>query len=218
MISHVELLLRQELCEAGRRLHELGLVGASEGNLSARLDEEYLLTTPRGRSKGSLDPEEIVKVDFAGVPAPGELMLPSSELKVHLKVYEMRPDAQAVIHAHPSYATGFAVAGLSIPSGLLPEADMVLGKVAWVPFGMPGTQEAADQLEAFLPEHDSFLLSHHGTVTVSRSVPDCMQKMETLERIAKVLFVARALGGEKPLPEAAQQQLEQLTSRTGFTR
>jgi L-fuculose-phosphate aldolase len=214
MISPVELLLRQELCEAGRKLHELGLVGAAEGNLSARLDDNYLLTTPKGRNKGLLDPEEIVKVDFSGEAASGELLLPSSELKVHLKVYKMRPDAQAVIHAHPVYATGFAVAGLTIPTGLMPEADIVLGSVAWVPFGMPGTQDAADQLEDFLAEHDCFLLSHHGALTVSRSITDCLQKMETLERIAKVLFVARALGGEQPLPDAARLQLEQRTSRT----
>jgi len=152
-----ELQLRATLCEVGRRLWQRGLIGASEGNLSVRLNSKYLLCTPSGASKGHLKPNDLVVIDLKGNPVRDTDARPSSEIKLHLRCYQIRKDCQAVIHAHPQTATGFALAGEEIPDNLMPEAAIVLGSVATVPFAMPGTNEVPDLLEPLLPDHKTFL-------------------------------------------------------------
>lgn len=208
-----ELALRSEMCDLGRRLWQRGLVGACEGNLSCRLDEDRLLCTPSGVSKGHLKPNDLVVVDREGRPlGKGK---PSSELDLHLTIYRHRPDCRAVVHAHPPIATGFALAHMEIPDNLLPEAAMVLGPVALVPFGMPGTPELGRAITPYLADHKTFLLAHHGAVALGSSLFDAYARMETLERIAHAVLVARLLDGPKSLPKPAFDYLLQnaLTGR-----
>lgn len=196
-----ETTLRKQLCEVGRRLYERGLVGATEGNLSVRLDENRILCTPSGVSKGSLEPHQCIVIDSEGQPTDGGL--PSSEIKMHLRIYARRPDCQAVVHAHPPTATGFALAGETIPDDLLPEAALVLGSVALVPFAMPGTDEVPDAIEPFLAVHKTFLLSNHGAVVMGKDLKDAFNRMETLERIAQIVLNARRLGAPQRMPPGA---------------
>lgn len=143
-------------------------------------------------------PNDLVVIDNRG-NVIGEGM-PSSENKLHLRILNRRPDCQAVIHAHPPIATGFALAGEEIPDDLLPEAAYVLGSVASAPFGMPGTEELPDTIDGLLEDHKTFLLGHHGAVVMGRDLTDAYNRMETLERIAHVILVARTLGTPKPMP------------------
>ncbi len=197
--------LREQMCEMGRRLWQRDLIGATEGNLSVRLSADSLLCTPSGLSKGHLQPPDLVVISLDGEVLKGSA--PSSEIKLHLRIYEKRPDCMAVIHAHPPVATGFALAGESIPDNLLPEAAMVLGPVALAPFAMPGTDEAPDSIEPLLADHKTILLSHHGAVTMGNSLLDAFNRMETLERVARIVLTARVLGGAEPMPSAAFEQL-----------
>jgi L-fuculose-phosphate aldolase len=209
-----ELVLRAGLCEVGRRLWQRGLIGAAEGNLSCRLSPRQLLSTPSGASKGHLRPADLVVVDLQGRPV-GDGPAPSSEIKLHLRCYQKRPDCQAVVHAHPPVATAFTLAGEDIPDNVLPESGMVLGSVVTVPFGYPGTDEVPDQLEPFLEDHKTFLLSHHGAVTLGKDIYDAYNRMETLERVATALMYARLMGGVRPMPEPAFDRLlaESLSGR-----
>lgn len=200
-----ELQLRASLCEIGRRLWQRGLVGATEGNLSARLSERRILCTPAGLSKGHLKPDDLVVIDTAGNPVgDGQ---PSSEIKLHIAIYQARKDCQAVIHAHPPVATGFALAGETIPDNLLPESAVVLGSVATVPFAFPGTDEVPNAIAPLLEDHKTFLMSHHGAVVMGRDLTDAYNRMETLERIAKVVLVAKLLDGPRPMPNSAFDRL-----------
>ncbi|MFY9235265.1 MAG: class II aldolase/adducin family protein [Fimbriimonadaceae bacterium] len=201
-----EASLRAEMCDVGRCLWERKLVGAAEGNLSVRLGEGSLLCTPAGIPKELLRPDDLLIIDHQGKPVDGGT--PSSEIKLHLRIYDRRPDCQAVVHAHPITATAFSVAGKEIPSDLLPEAAYVLGRVATVPFAVPGTEDVPDAIEPFLSDHKTFLLSHHGAVTLGKTLTDACQRMETLERIAELLLRAEMLGGSKPLPEAGRLVIE----------
>jgi L-fuculose-phosphate aldolase len=196
-----ELELRALMCDIGRRLWQRGLVGGAEGNLSARLSPQRILCTPSGLSKGHLRPVDLVVIDHRGNPT-GEGR-PSSEIKLHLKIYAGRPDCQAVVHAHPPTATGFALAGEDVPDNLLPEAAIVLGSVATVPFALPGTDELPHRIEPLLEDHKTFLLSHHGAVVMGKDLLDAYNRMETLERIAAVILVARQLGPDRPIPHTA---------------
>lgn len=199
------LQIRAELCDIARRLWQRGLVGAAEGNVSFRLSSRQILCTPTGCSLGHLKPADLVVIDNHGKPT-GEGK-PSSEIKLHVRILAKRPDCQAVIHAHPPTATAFALAGESIPDNLMPEAAYVLGSVASIPFCMPGTNEVPDAIEPLLEDHKSFLMSHHGAVVMGRDLSDAYNRMETLERIAKVILIAKQLGGPVPMPDRAFDQL-----------
>jgi len=200
-----EFELRCELCEAGSRLWQKDLIGGAEGNLSVRLSAEHILCTPSGVSKGHLKPDQIVTIDLDGVPvAEGT---PSSEIKMHLRAYAERPDCAAIVHAHPPTATAFALAGEEIPDNMLPEAAIVLGSVPILPFAMPGTHEVPDSLAPYLADHKTFLLSNHGALALGSSIFDALYRMETLERIAQVIFLARQIDRPRPMPDDAFAQL-----------
>lgn len=210
-----EAQIRRDICDAGRRLWDLGLIGAGEGNITARLSESYLLCTPSGVSKGHLEPSDIITIDLAGKSTDGGT--PSSEIKLHLQAYKRRPDCQAVVHAHPLIATSFSVASKPIPDNLLPEASYVLGPVAMVPFTYPGTSEVSEGIDPFLADHKTFLLSHHGAATLGSTVWDACNRMETLERIATILMHAHTLGGAVPLPDNAVSRLRDTADHGALT-
>lgn len=196
-----DLQIRALMCEIGRRLWQRGLVGATEGNLSARLSSRQILCTPTGISLGHLKPDDLVVIDNHGNPV-GEGK-PSSEIKLHVRILAKRSDCQAVIHAHPPTATAFALAGEDIPDNLMPEAAYVLGSVPTVPFAMPGTDAVPDAIEPLLEDHKTFLMSHHGAVVMGRDLVDAYNRMETLERIANVILISKQIGGPRPMPDSA---------------
>lgn len=160
-----------------------------------------------------MKPDDLLVIDLNGNLVRGERAV-SSEIKLHLAIYKARKDCEAVVHAHPPTATAFTVAEEDIPDNVLPEAAMVLGSVATVPFAFPGTDEVPDRLEPFLEDHKTFLLSHHGAAVMGKDLWDACYRMETLERVARILFMARLMNGVRPMPDHAFDRLLQ-TSLTG---
>lgn len=206
-----EMSLRNKICEIGRRLTKLDLVGANEGNISARLSPEALLVTRSGCCKGNLTPDDIVKTDNAGNPLDGGI--PSSEFLMHWRIYERVASCQAIVHAHPKTATAFTLIKDGFPSDVLPESSFVLGPVAMVPFSFPGTEEVPINMYPFLAKHSTFLLSHHGAVTLGQSLDQACEKMEILERVSQVLFMARSMGDLVPMPAEAAQRILDIRSQ-----
>lgn len=198
--------LRTALCAAGRRLLAADLIGAAEGNLSARLpggtSGGTFLVTPSGVSKATLEPGQLLEVDAAGRLVRGEGR-PSTELPMHLCVYAARPDAMALVHAHPITAVAFTIADAGWPGDLVPEAAVTLGPVAVAPFATPGTAEVPASLAPYLAGHDVLLLTRHGALCLGATVDEAVGRMETLERVARMALVARALGRCEPLPPGA---------------
>lgn len=197
-----ELQLRGALCEVGRRLWQRNLLGGAEGNVSCRLSPRQLLITPSGASKGHLKPNDLLIIDLKGELIKGDGKV-STEYRLHTAIYSERPDCEAVVHAHPPVATGFALAGEDIPDNLLPESAVVLGSVATVPYAMPGTDEMSDAIQPLLADHKTFLLANHGAVAMGKDLYDACFRMETLERVATVIMHAKAMGGARPLPNDA---------------
>lgn len=210
-----ESFLRQQICDIGRRLYEKNFVAANDGNISVRLDATRVLTTPTGVSKGLMTPESLVIVDLDGQPLSAGK--PSSEILLHLFAYRERPEVQAVVHAHPPYATGFAVAGLSFEDCVTPEIIVTLGSVPLAAYGTPSTAKLPDTLRPFIHHHDAFLLANHGAVTVGKDLWDAYYKLERLEHYAQILFIARQLGGEQVLSKQATQELLDLRGKYGQT-
>ena len=158
-----ELEIKQEMCETGRRVYNRGMVAANDGNFSVKLSDDEFLCTPTGVSKGFMTPEFICKVNAKGeVLEANEGFRPSSEVKMHMRIYEKRPDVKAVVHAHPMYATSFAIAGKPLMDPIMPEAVISLGGVPLAKYGTPGTMEVPDSIEGFLDDYDAVLLENHG--------------------------------------------------------
>lgn len=178
----------------GRLLWERGLVGATEGNFSCRSGPGRILMSPAGLRKGFLDNAELSVIDLDGNVMEGAK--PSSEYRMHLAIYRAS-GSDAVVHAHPPFATAFALANRSIPGGITPEADLVLGRVALIPYGTPGTDELSDTVLNYASDHQTMLLANHGATTTGGTLDEAYDRMETLERVAKSLWIAESLGGAK---------------------
>lgn len=193
-----ELQLRQAIVKAGFRLWQDGLVAHTDGNLSVRLDDEWVLITPSGVNKGTIRPYQILRVHlFSGeIDGSGK---PSVETPLHLAVYRTRSDVRAVVHAHPPYATAFAAAGLALTEPVFPEIVVRFGEIPLVPYATPGTERLADLVAEALQEHDAALLQNHGAITVGRNLEEACGLMEALEWTAKALWLAKALGNAIPL-------------------
>lgn len=191
----------RELVRIARIVAAQGLARSSDGNLSVRLPDGSLLVTPRGVYKPDLTPEQLVVVDLEGRRLAGpEGLAPTSELPMHAAVYRERPDVAAVLHAHPPHATALTIAGISLPIDLLPEVAATLGEVPTAPYAPPGSEALALGLGRLARDHDAVLLSHHGSVTMGRTLVDALIALERLEHAALVTCLARGLGGIVPLP------------------
>ncbi len=185
--------IKQDIVHVCQRLYQRSMVSSNEGNVSVRYSENRLIVTPTGMSKGFLKVTDLVETDMSGKPLK-KGQKASSEIKIHIRAYEKRPDVRAAVHAHPVTATGYAVAGVPFNECVLPEIVLTLGKVPIVPYGTPSTDELPDALEPYLAEHDAFLLANHGALALGADVIQAYHKMESLEHAAKIVLVSRLMG------------------------
>ena len=206
MIQRTRPGVRDEIVLVCRRLYERGLVAGPDGNVSVRQEDGSILVTPSGLSKVDVTPDDLVVVTLDGRVLEGR-HAPSSELRMHLRIYQRRPDVHAVVHAHPPAATGFAVAGEAFVAPVLPEVILQLGEVPLVPYATPGSDALADAFEPFLASHDGFLMANHGATTVAPTLTTALQRMESLEHGARILLAARALGRVNELSAADVRSL-----------
>ena len=189
--------IRLAIVKTCRELDRRQYVGGRDGNVSARLPDGHFVVTPAGMRKGDVTLEHLVVVDRSGKPVGRGRA--SSELAMHLRIYERRPDVHAVVHAHPPVATGFAAAGVALGECVLPEIIVGLGRVPIAPYATPGTPDLSRALDDLIEGHDAYLLENHGAVTVGEDVDAAYGRLETVEQAARILLVARLLGGPNPL-------------------
>ena len=194
-----------------RRLWEGGLIAGADGNVSVRLAPERLLVTPRGALKADLVPDDLVEVDLAGRRTGGSRDA-SSELDLHLRIYRRLQHCNAVVHAHPPTATGFAVAGQTLDPDVLPEVIALMGRVRLVPYATPGTPALGDLAEPLVDPAvgDALLLANHGAVTWGGTLDLARSRMESLEHAARILLAARAVGPIHPLTPENVAALDRL--------
>lgn len=200
--------LRRNLVTFGKWLYRLGFMPGTSGNLSVRMDRHRVLATPTGCSKYLLRPADMVIVDLEGRHLAGGRKV-TSEIGVHLAVYGTRHEVNAVVHAHPPIATGFACAGRALDEPLCSEAIMTLGTVPLAPYATTGSAELAASLASLIPGHSAILMANHGALTYGEDLLDALLKMETVEHFANICLVAHQLGSARPLePQAIDQLVE----------
>lgn len=216
MVSEYEI--KKEICEIGKRIYNRGMVAANDGNISVKLNDHEFLCTPTGVSKGFMTPDYICKVDADGnvIQATGKFK-PSSEIKMHMRVYKERPDVQSVVHAHPMYATGFAIAGIPLTQPIMPEAVISLGCVPIAEYGTPSTNEIPDAVSKYLQHFDAVLLANHGALAYSDSLLAAYHKMESVEFYAKLLYISKQLGGPQELSDEQVKKLYEIRKKFGMT-
>ena len=190
--------IARQLVAVCRALYARGFVTANDGNVSVRLPNGNILTTPTSLNKGRVTENDLVEVTINGSPV-GAGPTPSTELGMHLFIYQQRVDVHAVVHAHPTYATGFATARIPLDQPLYPEVIFGLGSIPLADFATPSTKEVADSIAPFVHSANAVLLTNHGVVTFGKNLDDAYFKMEKVEHAAHITFVARMLGGEKSL-------------------
>ena len=214
-MTRVEEQIRADIVEAGRRLYARSYIASNDGNISARLDDRRLIATPKGVSKGFMTPDMMVVVDYDGNKVSGERD-PSTELPMHLEIYRNRPDMNAVVHAHPPIATGFAVAGIPLTRAVLAEVVTTLGSIPIAAYGTPSTSELPEAVRKYVKAHDGMLLANHGAVTCGTDVMGAYYKMETIEHFAKISLVARILGREHLISREEVERLQGLRGIYGI--
>jgi L-fuculose-phosphate aldolase len=210
-----EQQIRLDIVEVGRRLYARGYTASNDGNISVRLDEARLIMTPTSVCKGFMSPDMMCITDLDGKKLAGDRN-PSSEMQMHLEVYRQRPEIQAVVHAHPPIATGFAVAGIPLDRAVLAEVVTTLGSVPIAEYATPSTKELPEAVRKYVRAHDGMLLANHGALTLGGDVFAAYYKMETIEHFAKISLVARMLGGERLLSRDEVAKLERLRGSYGI--
>jgi L-fuculose-phosphate aldolase len=198
---------KRQICDIGRRLWERAYVDGNGGNISLRLTDELVLCTPTLVSKGYMKPEDICLVDLEGNQKAGQRKR-TSEILMHLEIMKAQPKAKACVHAHPPYATGFAVAGVKPPNCMIPELEVFVGEIPIAPYFTPGTKEMGQHVAALADTHNTILMANHGVVAWGTSVEDAYFKIEIIESYCRTVLVAAQLG--KPPNTFTNDELRQL--------
>lgn len=214
-MSGREWQIKEQMCEIGRRVWIKGYVASNDGNFSFRVGENRVLATPTMISKGFMQPEDIVTLDLSGRQLDGHRQ-PTSETRLHLGIYQQRPEVKAVIHAHPPHATAFAVAGEPVPKCILPEVEIFLGEIPIARYETPGSQAFADTLKPFLGDFSLFLLANHGALALGEDLEQAYYRMETVDHYCRILLYTMQLGQPKQISQEKMAELFQLKERLGF--
>lgn len=208
-----ESQLREEMIDFANRLAARGLIRGSNGNISTRLGDRRFLITPTQQPKGYLREADIVLIDAEGGNLDGK-QIASMDTEFHLAAYQARPDAQAVVHAHPIITTAFSLAGKLMENGLLPEFDYLFPKgVPIVPYRAQATQEYSEICQEFFANHDIVILSHHGTLALGNSLMQAWMLTEHLETCYEVSFYSECLKKTNPLSENQINLLHEVNKR-----
>ncbi|MFA9479780.1 class II aldolase/adducin family protein [Phycisphaerales bacterium AB-hyl4] len=211
--------LKEQMCEIGRRIWLRGYCAGNEGNHSVRIDDDRYLCTPTGLSKGFLTPDDIVVVNGKGeqIEKNKNGRKRTSEVLVHLAIYKQRPDINAVIHSHPPHAVAFCIAGMPLPEGIHPEAEVFLGKVPVAPYATPGTDALPNSILPLIgPETNTILMGNHGSVNFADDLTIAYYRLEILDNYCKQLLLARQLGNVNVLNANQMTELLKVKEKFGF--
>jgi len=209
--------LREKICEVGRWMHEKDFVAGTDGNISARLDEERLLFTPRGAALGRMEPDCIVLTDMEGNTLQGDGKR-TGEYRLHLTYYQERPEVRAVLHAHAPACTALTVAGLPLDRPVLPEVVFHLGSIPTAPYATPCSVEGAEGVRELARAHNAILLDRHGVVVAARDLEAAYDLLEKVEHLARVVATAHTLGTPKVLPLEEVRKIARQGMEEGLKR
>lgn len=210
-----EQILRIQIIEAAKRLHQRNMLASADGNISYRMSDDRILITPAGKAKILISPEEIAVISLKNEVLEGK---PSSERLMHLAIYAHCPEARCVVHAHPPTAIAWTIARpdlTELPNRSLSELIIAVGKVPIVPYARPGTAAMGEVLLPHLPRCRTLILARHGALAWGESIDEATNGLERIEHTAEILWRAEQLGGITDLPEEEIVFLTNLRAQLG---
>ena len=201
--------LKSEMVRIGKKLYANKFIAAYDGNISVRLANNNLLTTPSGACKGNITEDDILEIDINGniVDGTGK---PSSEFRMHVICYRKRPDIKAVVHAHPALCTALTIAGISLMDPVIPEMVLTMGGVPTASYATPGTDEVPESIKDYIVDYDAVLLERHGAVTFGTTLDEAYFRMEKIEHTAMTILAARQIGAVKTISSEQVKKLVEL--------
>lgn len=207
--------LRKDICDAGRRIHARDLVAGTDGNISARCDDDKLIITPSGSCLGNLEPTDLVLINSKGETLSGDGR-PSTEWWMHVTAYQQRSDINGIVHAHPPMIVAMTVAGVPFAQHALPELILAFGRIPTAIYATPTTRDGADAIRDLIEHSNAIVLDRHGSLTVAHNVAEAMYRLEKLEHSAHIMFLAHQLGGANDLPRSEIEKLAGLHEKYGY--
>lgn len=206
------------IVEIGKRMYQKNFVAANDGNISCKVDDDIIWTTPTGVSKGFMSEDQMVKMRLDGTVLSQGERGPSSEAKMHLRIYNENPEAMGVCHAHPPISTSFAIAGISLDQAIYPEALVNLGTVPCVHYEAPGSQGIPDSIAPYAKDYNALLLANHGAVAWGPSLLDAWYRLESTEHYAMVImYTGNIIGKANVLSCEQVNELIEIRSKLGIT-
>ena len=203
--------IRNEVAAFMRRLYDRGLTSCSGGNVSARLGDRVFVT-PSGLDKGRLSGDEVAAIGPDGRPVAGG-PAPSMETGLHLAVYRSRPDASAIVHAHPPVATSFTASKRRIDCCLVGETRAIVGEPVTAPYALMGSEELAEAVAEAAVRGDVVLMANHGVLAVGRTLLEAFDRVEVLEAAARMTVIAGLIGDPRPLGDREIAGIDALFGR-----
>lgn len=208
--------IKERMCDMGRRMWAKDYTDGNGGNLTVRVGDNLVLCTPTLVSKGFMTPEGIALIDLDGNQLAGPLKR-TSEAMTHLAIMKRQPKAKACCHAHPPYATAFAVAKVRPPTCLIPEAEVFLGAIAMAEYRTPGSPENAQVVGEAGVDNQAILMENHGVITWGKDIEDAYWKMENTDAYCKTVWVASQLGKQlTPISGSQAKELIKLRKSLGM--
>ena len=209
-----EDVLREAILECGRIAYERHLLTSNDGNISVRTSSGDILITPSGLCKGRMHADDLLLVDLDGqVLSAKKGCKPSSETPMHLEVYKQRPDINAVLHAHPIFATTLTVSDYPLPVDVLPEVMLTLGEVPITRYATPSSHDDADAIRELIQTHNALLIRQHGSLTVGKDLDVALTGLERIEHVAEVFWRAQMLGKVNRIPDDDVAKLMKIRER-----
>lgn len=207
--------LKERICHIGQRIWNKGYVDGNGGNITVRVGDNLVLCTPTLISKGFMTPDDICMVDMDGNQVAGTRPR-TSEVNTHLGIMKAEPKARSCVHAHPVYATAFAVAGVVPPSCLIPEPEVFLGEIGFASYQTPGTPENAKEVGALAKRHQSILMQNHGVICWGNDVEDAYWKMENTDAFCQTVAISMQIGGPKSYSPEKLKDLIAIRKKLGM--
>jgi L-fuculose-phosphate aldolase len=199
--------VRAEVLHCAHRLHELGLVAGTAGNVSGRMPNGHVVMTPSSLPYETMTLDQLVEVDLDGEVVAGTTS-PSTEKALHLDCYRAYPEVSGVIHSHPLYCSMFAVAREPIPAVIEEVTVFLGGDLPVCEYQMTGTDELGREVASKLGDRSVALMANHGVVAVGKSTEDALHSTIVAERTAQIVWGARLLGTQHSVPEKNAKDFE----------
>ena len=203
-------MIKEAIIEIGKRLYEKNLTVGTSGNISVRRKEGIYITAT-GTSLGLLERKDIILIDKEGKEiSEGKA---SSEKKLHVGVYKIREEVNAIIHTHPVYLTTYAVCHKKLDEAIMSENILYFEDIPVAEYGMPSSDELVEKTVKYMIERDVVMMANHGVISAGNDLRNAYLKLETAEYYAQVSFNAKLIGGAQYLREKEVADIRELKNK-----